>query len=235
MSDLIPQDAVKAIQAGVAVEKIEVNGQTYTTREVYLPPKDPMPSTLSLHTLAGIVDFVGKFDKSKIAYIHVKDAANVYIMGELEGTHRARPYYLQAQPFNGGKFPFGQYQEQEDFIISTQACFVPSDQRASLLAFVGNLRDEAVDNRADDGVTQTVTVRRGISMVTPEKVPNPVTLAPYRTFPEIAQPSSPFILRVRKGCEVALYQTADFEWELKAIQAISDYLKAKIKDVAVIA
>lgn len=237
MSQLIPGDAVSAIQAGVAVAPIEVDGHVFLTRNVYLPPQEPLPATLTLHTLAGIVDFVNHFDKSKIEYIHVEGAVEVNVYGHLTGRHQARPCYAQASARRGaGKpFPFDKYLPQEDFVINVQTGFVASEQRAQVLALAGNLRDEAVKNSTDDGMTQQVAVRRGISMKEEASVPNPVHLAPYRTFPEIAQPTSAFIFRVQTGCQVALFQSADAQWEVAAIQAIADYLKSKLKDVVVIA
>lgn len=236
MSELIPSDAVKAILNGAAVELITVDGNTFTSREVFLPPKDPMPGTLQVHTLQGIVDFIGKFNKAAIEYIHVKNATEVYVIGALEGRHRARPYYLQATPVAGKKFSFNAFHDQEVFVIGVQVAFVPTEQRAKLLSIVGNLLNETVINQDDDGVTQKVITRRGVSMANkPESAPNPITLSPYRTFPEIPQPSSPFILRIKEGCQVALFETADHQWELQAIQAIADYLTEKIEGVAIIA
>lgn len=235
MSELIPNDAVKAIQDGVETATIEVGGNTFTTRQVFLPPAEPQPKTLQLHTLTGLAEFVNSFDKSQIACIHIKDAANVWVCGKIDGRHNERAYFAQAVRFSNGKFPFCEYLDQESFIIAVQTCFVPSDARAKLLALVGNLVDEAVNNQHDNGVTQKVTTRRGISMVGAEEVPNPVNLAPYRTFPEIDQPESPFVLRVQKGCQVALFETRNCQWELDAIQGIAEFLKSKIQDVTIIA
>jgi len=236
MSELIPTDAVEAIQAGVETKTIEVGGDIFTTREVHLPPKEPLPSVVVVRTLTGLVEFVNKFQsKAWIDHIHVASAGQVFVAGRIEGRHSQRAYYARADRIAGGKFPFSQYQEQEDFVIAAQTCFVPSETRAKLLSLVGSLKEEGVRQLDDDGVTQTVAVRQGISMSAERKVPNPVILQPFRTFPEIAQPESPFILRVRKGGECALFETADCEWELKAIQAIADFLKGKITDIPIIA
>lgn len=234
MSELIPSDAVKAIQDGVAVEFFEIDGQTYTSKQVFIPPADPTPATLRVYTLAAVTDFVKDFNQGEIDCIHVESPTKVQIYGPLEGRHKQRPCYLTAA-FNAPAFSFDKYHDQEDFIIGVQACFVPTDQRAALLALVGNLTDEAVRNLSDDGVTQTVAVRRGISMAAPASVPNPVRLNPYRTFPEIAQPTSDFILRVRAGCEVALFKTADTAWCLAAIQDIAAFLGERLPKTTILA
>lgn len=235
MSELIPSDAVKAIQDSVITQTIDVGGNVFTTRNVFLPPAEPQPKTLQLHTLTGFAEFINTFDKSKIACIHVQDASNVWACGQIVGRHNERAYFARAVRLGAGKFPFGQYLDQEDFVIGAQAAFVPSETRAKLLSLVGNLIDEAVNNQSDNGITQKVSTRRGISLAGVDEVPNPVLLAPYRTFPEIKQPESSFVLRVQKGCQVALFETLNKEWELAAIQSIADFLRSKIKDVTILA
>lgn len=58
MSELVPDAAVKAIQDSVPTAVIEVGGAQYVTRPVYEPPRDPVPATVKLNTLTGIVDYV---------------------------------------------------------------------------------------------------------------------------------------------------------------------------------
>lgn len=81
--------------------------------------------------------------------------------------------------------------------------------------------------RAIDNVSDWNTSRKGVSLVGAEKAPNPIRLQPYRTFPEVDQPASDYIFRLRKkdGVEMALFKTADNRWELEAINSIKDYLE----------
>ena len=59
-------------------------------------------------------------------------------------------------------------------------------------------------------------------------------LAPRRTFPEVDQPESPFVLLVKQSREGMMPEIALFEadgglWKLTAIQNIKDYLKAVLE------
>ncbi len=56
----------------------------------------------------------------------------------------------------------------------------------------------------DNGVTQTVQVRKGISFVENKAVRPIVTLAPYRTFQEVQQPASEFVFRVYEDRSISL-------------------------------
>ena len=74
-----------------------------------------------------------------------------------------------------------------------------------------------------------MTVRDGVVRVSDVVIKNPVYLRPFRTFCEIDQPESPFILRIRnsdgKGVpEIALYEADGGLWKHRAIQGIHAYL-----------
>src|SRR5690606_11961476 len=97
---------------------------------------------------------------------------------------------------------------------------------------LGNVRTEASVGTSDDGVTQKVEVKAGISMVGMAEVPNPVTLAPYRTFHDVTQPESPFVLRVKMEGErafAALFEADGGRWQQTAVQEIAAWLEKELK------
>lgn len=79
-------------------------------------------------------------------------------------------------------------------------------------------------------INQTTTVKSGVASLAKATAPNPVTLRPYRTFTEVAQPSSQFVLRINKEAELALFEADGGKWKLEAIKNIADYLKAGLED-----
>lgn len=78
--------------------------------------------------------------------------------------------------------------------------------------------------------SQKVTVKTGVASVSDAVVPNPVTLAPYRTFPEVEQPESKFIFRMKEGPTAALFEADGGAWRNTAILGIKEYLKEALKD-----
>lgn len=114
-----------------------------------------------------------------------------------------------------------------------QAHFVPSENVDALVKLMGNVVDENSVTTTDDGVTQEATVRKGVMLVGRERVPNPVELAPFRTFHEIEQPESTFVFRVRKGSDgvqAALFTADGNAWVNDAILGIRDYLFAELPE-----
>lgn len=181
MSELVPGDAVKAIQDSVKTEVIAVSDVDYTTRQVFAPPVESKAETLDVHTLSGLVDYlaanIDDADPENHA-IHIVSPSKVNIVSVLDGRPKRRDVLLSADSDPLG-FRFGSFYSCEDFNIALQSLFVDSGDRGAVLKVVGNIKEEAVGQAEDDGVSQTVTAKSGIARVGLVPVPNPVTLSPY--------------------------------------------------------
>lgn len=143
-----------------------------------------------------------------------------------------RRLYAVAEPVSRCDFRFSQWYPLDTFIIKLQSQFTPAGDRNAVLSVLGRATGSVSREVADDGVTQTLTVKAGVSVVERETIANPVNLAPYRSFPEIEQPESPFILRVRggadEGFEAALFEADGGAWQLDAMNAIRGILELRL-------
>jgi hypothetical protein len=213
-----------------------------------LPRPEQLPAALMLGTLAGLASYVTEnrdsLDRKTLVAI-VQGHDSVSLRGPIVGHFKERAEYVKVQlghlAGNEG-FRFGSFMDSEEFVIALQARFVYTPALAEVLKLVGNIKDESVRQVSDDGVTQTVTARVGAVLSQEVQVPNPVTLAPYRTFREIEQPESRFVLRMRRGGEgqkptCALFEADGAAWKLAAVERIAAWLKEKLAgtDVVVIA
>jgi hypothetical protein len=71
-------------------------------------------------------------------------------------------------------------------------------------------------------------------------LPNPVRLRPYRTFPEVEQPASLYVMRAKSGQgqdvpSFALFEVEDPVWRAVARASIATYLRANVTDLTVLA
>jgi len=193
----------------------------------------PPPPALVVHTLSGLVDYCNNdLDNASEYTIHVKSHEEVVVYGEYERKFGRRKRYLVAE-FQPGTFQFGQFYPQEDFVINMQSQFVMTDTMKDLLAIVGNVSSERINTLADNGYTQTVTAKAGIVNKENIELPNPVFLAPYRTFPEVTQQVSPFILRAREGSQgpmFALFVADGGFWKVETVKTIRDHLQGQLTD-----
>lgn len=237
MTELINDAAVKAIQDSVQTETIAVPAGEFTTRPVFAPPVEAQASALDVHTLTGLVDYLAaNIDQIAPtgAAIHVVSPELVNLITLLDGRPKRRDVLLSSKAQNLG-FRFGNFYGCEDFVIAVQSLFVDGGDRANVLKLVGNIKEETVGQFNDDGVTQTVVARAGIARVEDVPVPNPVLLSPYRTFPDVEQPTSPFVLRMKRGSgdmpTCALFEADGGKWKLAAIESIAKYLRVKIAEL----
>jgi len=230
------KEAIDRILSLSESKSVEIKDRTYSNGPGgIIPIKPPKAETLIVNTLTGIKDFA----PSTKQMIHVVDHKRVDVLDkDFADEWLTRSCFLQAV-HESPVFKFGNYYDVEDFIIALQSMFVQDDTTALMLKLIGNIKDEGVTNFNDDGVTQKVTAKTGISLVGSVQVPNPVTLRPYRTFMEVEQPASTFVFRIKGGkgeppyC--ALFEADGRMWRLKAIKGIADWLEFEISGIKIIA
>lgn len=199
---------------------------------------DEIAADTPLHTnsLSSVADYIkSNADFDALAsdgrkIIHVEDEKTVWLYTEMN-SFKKRSALLLASAWVSS-FPFGQWLSLENFIISVQANFVTDEHRDELLSFVATVKQDTGVEQQDDGVTQKVTTRSGVSLSRTSKVPNPITLRPFRTFSEVEQPESTFVFRIKAeeggGVKAALFAADGEAWRHDAILKIRDYFQTYV-------
>lgn len=217
---------------------LRIGERDYSTTAIH-SVEPPRVAPLDFATLDGFCEFItGKSEGYDWAEDGCKVVVNspeqVVFISMMREPWLNRDHFARATPPSKYEHPWGRYLDQEQFLIWLQSNFVPTEDSAALLRLVGNLRSERVATLADDGVTQVASVKAGIARVNEVEVKNPVTLRPFRTFAEVEQPESKFVVRLRDAKEgtppgIALFEVADYTWKLKAMLSIKQYLAAKLE------
>ena len=210
--------------------RVEMLNSIEYSSKAFFPIMPPMPDPLRAHSLSAIADYCREeLDPEETYVIHIKGPDEVLLLSRLMSPHRHRECLLHSRLIND-PFDFGEKYQVEKFIIAMQAQFVQDDTTAAILALVGNITAEAKQITEDDGVTQRVTAKAGIARVEEREVPNPVVLRPFRTFQEIEQPASKFVLRVNaSGPTCALHEADGGAWKNKAIMSIKIWFDCELK------
>jgi hypothetical protein len=202
---------------------------------------EPGPKALQLHTLQGLVDyFAAGIDPVCTAEFmtHVVSPVHVEVRGparkEMMG---ARECFAQVSIPEGTQvFQFGVWHPAELFVLSVQSLFVPTPERDELLTLVSKIRGGDVRETTDNGFSQEVKATKGVALVTNVVVTPRVTLRPYRTFREVEQPASDFVLRLRatedQKPELLLAEADGGAWRLAAIEAVAAWLRAAFRGPA---
>lgn len=188
------------------------------------------PAPFQTYTLDGLIAYIqadvdGFFNHpERKCLVRVTNATTVEVLSPTTGYYqeRSRLAYCEADT---PSTRFGAYMASEEFQIMLQSNFLPSDNLALVLKLAGRLKKEQSMQVADDGVSQRVTVIDGVATVADVTVKNPVELVPIRTFREIEQPESPFVLRFNENAQVALFTGDGAAWRQMAVARIAEYLK----------
>lgn len=241
---MIDKSFVEKIEQMVETKEIKLDGRTYTNKAVH-PVKKEIPDTLVCRNLSSIVNYVKKnIDvlKESELLIHVADEETVYLVSKLDNNWNDREVYLKASMDGfSSEFKFGEKYDAERFNIALQTNFIQTKTTEAVLKIVGNLKSEKVMTSVDDGKTQKVQVNIGITRVDKEEIPNPVMLKPYRTFREVDQPESAFVLRMFNPAQegllpsCALFEADGSTWKNTAIANIKGYFEKELPTIAVVA
>ncbi len=185
-------------------------------------------SSLQLNTLTGLVDYVkSELEREgKPLFLHVVDEEEVVLKSTLL-SNGERETLVSANAIVP-KFAYGRFLDTEELIIAFQSIFTKTDDRDTLLKVVGNVKEENVRETGDDGFSQAVTIKTGIASSNDVLVPNPVSLAPFRTFLEVEQPASDFIFRMKDGPVGAIFGADGGAWRNQAIANVRDYLQEQL-------
>lgn len=232
--------------AGGEVLFENAEGEAFTTIPTHRLPKEHAPDepgVLKVHSLQGLVDYIAANRDELVGaecMVHVVSPTCVRIVSKLQ-PRATRFTYLEAEALDHVKGWTEQWMSLETAIIGLQARFTGAGDRARVLRVLGNVTEKAEINVEDDGVSQHVTTRAGTTGLKEESpVPNPVMLAPYRTFSEVQQVQSPYLLRMRTGMnsgqqsQVALFAADGGAWELEAVQNVAAWLKDQVGDFAIL-
>jgi hypothetical protein len=162
-------------------------------------------------------------------FVLVDDERNVYCStSSAESTDYQRSTLYRARCSDTGNFRCGYEYGHEEFMIALRSQFQPSEDRDYLLQLLSSVTSEATVKSEDNGLNQSVSVNKGIRNVAMQSVRSIVKLRPYRTFQEVEQPESEFLVRLSVGedgsIRIALHEADGGMWKMDARRRIANYL-----------
>ncbi|MCM3179719.1 hypothetical protein [Cytobacillus horneckiae] len=217
------------------VDVVDPNGNTRTlvidsegiSKEIK-PVISRAEEALRINTLTGLIGYMkANLERTDSNfYLQVYDEKTVYLKGVLDSEgEREKLVEVNAIVPN---FDYGYFLGSEELIIALQSKFTSSKDRDLLLKVIGNVKEENVRTTGDNGISQAVTIKTGVASADDVLVPNPVALAPYRTFLEVEQPTSSFIFRMKDGPKGAVFEADGGAWRNQAIFNICEYLAEEL-------
>lgn len=208
-----------------------IDGQHYSDKPLIRVSHNPKAHAIEMSTLSSLIDYIkSRTDTmSEKMIVQVVSPLEVNLISMLDDD-RIREELVCVR----GQVPdytYGRYMDNESFLVSLRAKFLPGRDREEVLKFAGTVKSGSVSEYGDDGVSQKATVKKGIAGAEDAIVPNPVNLCPYRTFVEVSQPESSFVFRMRddgRGVECALFEADGGAWRNSAMKNVKEYLEREL-------
>ena len=237
MENSFLKDAINRIVELARPYTLSTNdGHRYSNVDLHeVKPEVELPARYSVDTLEALVKLIRTegIDQSPRLYVRVDSARRVMV--DTTYTHNeyaafSRPPLYEAVS-DVPSISVKQYMTQEHAVIEQQSLNAVTEERDYLLALLSRIDVNQGVSSVDNGISQEVSVRTGAVLKEQQTVQPIVHLQPYRTFLEVEQPASDFLLRLDKDGRPALYEADGGAWKLEAKRHIAAYLGEQLADL----
>lgn len=222
--------AIEKIEAMAKPNTIGIGGRMYTDKRIFAV-EEPEVDSVVLSTLNGLVDILKqerqKFPEKLVVHVVSPYKVNVYSSIRNGDRSRETPYVCK---WDRVDVDLDCKMDYESMMIMLKSRFVQTPEMLELVKLLGNITEQNSAQVSDDGFSQKVVVRKGIALKDNKTINPIIKLRPYRTFLEVEQPESEFLLRLSEGARVALYEADGGAWKLEARKNIANYLRESLKD-----
>lgn len=190
------------------------------------------PDTISLNSLDALVKLV-RSEAVRVEnplYITVPDHLTVRCFGQPNPDARfIRQVYYEAMATdvpgwdNKVSLPF------EEMQIALRTRFQETEDTPYVQKLLSDISTGAKVTYNDNGVATTVVTKKGIDLQSNQTIRPIISLRPYRTFQEVEQPESVFLIRINdRG--ITFVEADGGMWKLKARETIKTYLEAMLAE-----
>lgn len=174
----------------------EINGQTYADASLTrIPPHVDRPDCISVSGLDSICKLI-RTELEKVGttiMVQVKSNDTVEVMTTYLSDFSRNTLYRAKADAPG---LYTGFRGREVALIELRSLCIPNEGTAYLLDLLSRMTNENSVSTNDNGVTQTVEARQGVALNAVVEIKPRVMLRPFRTFLEVEQPESEFLLRV---------------------------------------
>lgn len=195
-------------------------------------PKIQHPDTLTLNSLDGLVKLV-KTEAMKMAdplYITIPTHMRVVCFAQPKEENRwHRQFYYEAVASDVPGWEEKISMDFEEAQVAMRTRFQETPDVLYLQKLLSEITLGAKVTRNDNGVATTVVTQKGIAMQGSETIRPIVKLRRYRTFQEVEQPESTFLIRVDERA-IRFIGADGGMWKLTARQTIKAFLAERFAE-----
>lgn len=192
--------------------------------------------TMKVNTLGGLADVIrterrgaNLIDKMPfLVRVESHELVTVQSTVHWSVSRNVRQMLYMAENDNA-TFRTGEY-SQEQMVIALRSMCQDGMDKEYLLELISRIDINTGVSITDTGLTQSVVQKVGAALKDEVPIKPIIRLKPYRTFLEVDQPESEFLLRVTKSGSIQLRDADGGAWMLEARRSIKEYLEGLLKD-----
>lgn len=209
----------------------EVGGKTYSNETLFeVKPDKDKPDNFNVYSLKAIVGLI----KTEIGrhktplFVSVPDARTVEVYDTYNDDMTRNLLYTARCSVPGFREGF---RGIEAAIIEIRSLYIPNEGTEYVLELLSRIGKNDAIQIIDNGITQSVEAAQGVSLKSMEAIKPRVKLCPFRTFLEVEQPESDFLLRVNAEEGIGLFEADGGVWRLEAKKNIAEYFERELDDL----
>lgn len=210
----------------------EVEGSIYSSKDLnFVMDKKRRPRCIDVTGLDSICKLV-RSEAGHIGrqiFVRVSDYKEVSVFTTLDSDEER--FYLYKCAADTPSVTMGRFLPYENAVIEIRSLYIPNPDTDYLLKLLASVSTESKVTSTDNGVTQKVEAKAGIALNTLVEVKPRVTLKPFRTFIEVEQPESEFLLRISDKGEIGLFPADGGVWKLEATRNVAGYFEKELHDL----
>jgi len=209
----------------------EIGGQTYADATLTrIPPHVDRPACIEVSGLDGVCKLI----RTELTKLNTVVMVQAKAHNEVEVMTTYQPDFSRSMLYRARADAPGLrtgFRGREVALIELRSLFIPGEGTAYLLDLLSRMTDENSVTTRDNGVTQQVEAKQGVSLNVMVDVKPRVMLRPFRTFLEVEQPESEFLIRVDAEEGIGFFEADGGIWKLEAKRNIAKYFETQLADL----
>lgn len=210
----------------------EINGHTYSNEHLKrIDPPKWMPESITVTGLDSVCKLVRNEAKAvgRKIFVQIKAYNEVKVFSTYDDQYERS--YLYRCTADTPSVTVDRFNPYENAVIELRSLYIPNQDVEYLLHLLSSISSESKVTSSDNGVTQTVEAKSGIALSQMVTIKPRVSLKPFRTFIEVEQPESEFLLRISGDGKIGLYEADGGVWKLEATRNVAGYFEKELKDL----
>ena len=217
-------------------QRFEIDGHHYITDQsgsvTEIKPDLEMRESINLTSLDALVKLIKTEAAKNYSLIYVTVASHTTVKcftSPAESLRWNREYLYTALATDVPGWNDKVTMNFEEALIALRTRFQPATDTEYALRLLSNITTGGKVTYNDNGVATSIITKKGIDLQSNESIKPIIRLRPYRTFQEVDQPESEFLIRINER-GITFIEADGGMWKLNARSKVKAYLENALSE-----